>query len=210
MMNFCFVNVSLMPSSLYFSLYPWVCKYGVFPVGHPEVLYGKDIPDQVQGFIKCKVLPPANLFHPVLPMRVNGKLLFPLCKTCAEGSLQRTCTHSDEERAFVGTWVSLELEKAVSMGYKVLERYSAWHFAETTQYNPETHDGGLWANYINLWLKEKQQADGYPAWCETDGDREKYVEDYYTHEGILLEPGKIKRNEGLRTLSKMMLNRYVR
>ena len=190
-----------------FSLYPWVCKYGVFPVGHPEVYYGEDIPDHIQGFIKCKVLPPSDLFHPVLPMRVNGKLLFPLCGKCAEESHQATCPHTDKERAFIGTWVSLELEKAVEMGYQVLERYSAWHFPETTQYNPETMEGGLWAEYINLFLKEKQQADGYPSWCKTEADKKKYVQDYFDHEGIQLDPTKIVRNEGLRTLAKLMLNR---
>ena len=83
-------------------------------------------------------------------MRVKGKLMFPLCQKCAEDMVQGDCTHSDEERALLGTWVSLELEKAVQMGYVILERYSAWHFPETTQYDPVTHEGGLWADYINL------------------------------------------------------------
>ena len=190
-----------------FSLYPWVCKYGLFPIGHPKVYHKEDIPDNVQGLMKCKILPPAQLFHPVLPARVNGKLVFALCRTCAEEGCQENCTHTDEERAMTGTWVTLEIDKAVSLGYKILHKYSAWHFPETTQYDPETQDGGLWAEYIDLWLKLKQEASGYPKWCKSEADCEKYVRDYVEKENIQLDKGNIRKNEGLRSLSKLMLNR---
>ena len=40
-----------------------------------------------------------------------------------------------------------------------------------------------------------------------DPDKQrKYVEDYFAREGIRLDPAKIKKNPGLRTLAKMMLN----
>ena len=53
----------------YTSLYPYTCKYGIYPLGHPEIYYGEDIPDSVQGLLKCKMVPPSNLFHPVLPIQ---------------------------------------------------------------------------------------------------------------------------------------------
>ena len=45
------------------SLYPHVCKYGKFPVGHPVVDVGdacKDIQTCLgkEGLIKCTILPP--------------------------------------------------------------------------------------------------------------------------------------------------------
>ena len=187
----------------YTSLYPYVCKYGMFPLGHAEVYWGDDIPDKVHGLLKCKVLPPSSLYHPVLPCKINGKLMFPLCYTCALNTVQVPCTHSDEERAFVGTWVTLEIEKAVEKGYKIVDKYSAWHFPNTTQYNPETGTGGIWGEYTNMWLKLKQEADGYPSWCHTEADRQQYVADYYDHEKIKLDPSKIERNEGLRSLAKV-------
>ena len=49
------------------SLYHWVCKYGLFTLGHPTVLYKDDIPDRVQGLLKCKILPPSHLYHLLLP-----------------------------------------------------------------------------------------------------------------------------------------------
>jgi hypothetical protein len=68
------------------SLYPWVCKYIKFPVGHPTIhLYCGDIPAMLakEGLVRCMVLPPRDLYHLVLPYRCNGRQLFCLCSTCA-------------------------------------------------------------------------------------------------------------------------------
>ena len=193
----------------YTSLYPYICKYGLFPIGHPEIYIGDKIPSKVCGLMKCKVLPPPQLFHPVLPYRARGKLLFPLCRTCAKNNFQGKCPHEDpKDRALTGTWVTLELDKAVSLGYVIVQKYEAWHFPFITKYDSQTKKGGLWASCINLWLKEKQQADGWPSWVKTDEDKQKYVEDYSKHEGIQLDPSRIERNEGLRSLSKLMLNAH--
>ena len=106
------------------SLYPWVCKYGEFPIGHPSIITENFIQDWTKedyfGVIKCRVVPPRKLFHPLLPFRCNGKLLIPLCRTCAEQMHVNGCHHSDDERALDGAWVSLELYKAIKLGYKVL------------------------------------------------------------------------------------------
>jgi hypothetical protein len=69
------------------SLYPYICKYGKFPVGHLEVYVGADCPPDCvdrEGIIKCKVLLPRELYHPVLPYKSNSKLMFPLCSACAD------------------------------------------------------------------------------------------------------------------------------
>jgi hypothetical protein len=189
------------------SLYPYVCKYGIFPVGHPEISFGNDIPNDVFGILKCKILPPQDLIHPVLPYRTRNKLTFPLCRTCAEQNHQALCPHAlPEERALIGTWVTIEIDKALSLGYKIMEKYEAWHFPSTTQYDPSTKTGGVWSQCIDLWLKQKQQASDWPTWCVTDEDKQQYISDYEKHEGITLEPDQIEKNEGLRSLAKLMLN----
>jgi len=53
--------------------------------------------------MKCKVLPPWKLYHPVLQYKSNSKLMFPLCSSCADTMNQDDCTHSDEERHIFGT-----------------------------------------------------------------------------------------------------------
>jgi hypothetical protein len=59
------------------SLYPYVQKYGQFPIGHPQIITEnfRNV-DNYFGLIYCRILPPRKLYHPVLPYHTNGKLLF--------------------------------------------------------------------------------------------------------------------------------------
>ena len=191
------------------SLYPYVNKYACYPTHHPEIYVGSDIPEHVEGLVKCKVLPPPSLYHPVLPYRTRGKLTFPLCRTCVESGIRRPCIHTDvEDRALTGTWVTSELQKACQLGYQILQRYEAWHFPHTSQYSPETRSGGIWASFIDRWVGLKQQASGYPQDVRTAEEKQAYVDDYERHEGIRLDPQKIEKNEGLRSLAKLMANSH--
>ena len=103
------------------SLYPYVCKHKSYPVDQPKILTTENINmgniRQYEGIFKCKVLPPDDLFHPVLPVHCNGKMMFPLCMKCAEDSSDK-CSHSKEDRSLVGTWVTFELFKALDCGYR--------------------------------------------------------------------------------------------
>ena len=60
--------------------------------------------------------------------------------------------------------------------------------------------------YVNKFLKLKQQADGWPRTAQTEEEKRKYVEEYEEREQIKLDPDSIKRNPGIRCLSKLMLN----
>ena len=189
------------------SLYPWVNKTCVYPKGHPTFFSHPGHTDirPYFGLIQCKVLPPRDLYHPVLPYRQEGKLLFPLCASCVKEEMpkrpwERTakCNHTDEQRVLTGTWCSPELSKAVDLGYEVQYIYEVWHFKETCE--------GLFADYVNTWLKIKQEASGWPAGVETEEQKQAYIQDYYKREGIQLEYHKIEKNPGLRTLAKTMLN----
>ncbi|CAF1070557.1 unnamed protein product, partial [Brachionus calyciflorus] len=110
------------------SLYPFVQKYCNYPIAHPLLLTENfDDVKKYFGVIKCKVLPPRGLYFPVLPSRINGKLVFPLCRTCAQ--LQQTkCNHSIEEKCLEGTWVTLEVQEALRQGYQIVEIYEVWHW----------------------------------------------------------------------------------
>ena len=144
---------------------------------------------------------------PVLPAKINGKLLFTLCNTCAKTRLQTQCHHNHDERALVGTWVTDEVKKAIQMGYKIEKIYEVWHFDRVEQYDPETKMGGMFKEYIDTFLKMKQEASGWPSWCQTEKDKQRYIQDYFDKEGILLDYTRIKKNPGLRALAKLMLNR---
>uniref|UniRef100_A0A183BX33 DNA-directed DNA polymerase n=1 Tax=Globodera pallida TaxID=36090 RepID=A0A183BX33_GLOPA len=43
---------------------------------------------------------------------------------------EKKCEHDDEERALLGTFTSIELRKALELGYKVTHFYRAYHFED--------------------------------------------------------------------------------
>ena len=79
-----------------------------------------------------------------------------------------------------------------------------WHFTETIQYDKTTGTGGIFAKYIGVFLKIKQESSGYLHWCKTGKDIEKFKSDYYQAERILLEH--VEKNKGMRAIAKIMLN----
>ena len=106
-----------------------------------------------------------------------------------------------------GTGVTDELKKALEKGYVVQRIYEVWHFDETQQYDPKTKTGELFTDYVNTFLKMKQEASGWPEWCQNENDRWNYIRDYHEKEGILLDYNNIK-NPALRALAKLMLNSF--
>lgn len=61
-------------------------------------------------------------------------------------------------------------------------------------YDPESNTGGIFTEYINTFLKIKQEASGHPTTCMDEESREAYIADYKRVEGIELDPGKIVYN----------------
>ena len=45
---------------------------------------------------------------------------------------------------------------------------------QITRYNQETGEGGIFANYINKFLKLKAETSGYPSWVRTPNDQDQY------------------------------------
>ena len=189
------------------SLYPWVNKTCKYPVGHPDIIT-KDFGDirDYFGIVKVKVLPPQGLYHPVLPYRSNGKLKFPLCRTCGDTESLTLCVCPERDRAFIGSYVTVELHEALAAGYKILKIYEVYHWPQSTQYDPVSKTGGLFTTYINVFLKIKQESSGWPEGCITEADKAFYIQEYFEKEGIQLDPSKICLNPGMRVTAKALLN----
>ena len=194
------------------SLYPWVNKNCTYPIGHPTIITQPT--DQSLytyfGIATVDILPPPGLFHPLLPVRSGHKLTFPLCRACvqteqAQPMLTRTryCTHSDADRTLRGTWCTPELVKAIEKGYTLIKIHEVWHFPEHQRRK------GLFANYVNNWLKVKQESAGWPAWCQTLQQKRDYILRYKQQEGIRLDIASIAKNPGRKATAKLMLNRYL-
>ncbi|XP_026288119.2 uncharacterized protein LOC113213310 [Frankliniella occidentalis] len=195
------------------SEYPNANLRGRYPYGHPEI-YLEDVPDmplpdQWNGMIKCTVLPPRDLFLPVLPYKCGGKLMFPLCRTCAEKECTKACHHTPLERQMTGSWCAPELLLAIQeKGYELLKVHEVHQYPGTLQYDPQTKEDGLFSAYVRCFMALKIQASGWPADCTTDELKAKYVEDTLEHDGVVLDPSKMIKNPALRTLSKLMCNSF--
>ena len=192
------------------SLYPWTNKNCFYPVGHPVIIHEPGPTDisSYFGLVKCNILPPYGLYHPVLPYRSGGKLTFPLCRTHVEQDQPKPltersyrCRHTDAQRCLVDTWPTPEMQEAINRGYRIQHVYEVWHFPR----NSNT----MFSSYVDTFLKIKQEASGWPEWVGDDADkRRQYLDDYKAKEGIQLDPDKIDKNPGRRSLAKMMLNSF--
>ena len=193
------------------SLYPWVNKTQEYPIGHPKIIANNVNQDihQYFGMAKVDILPPYNLYHPVLPYRHKGKLTFPLCRACMEEEMPKpllkklcVCHHTPEQRTLHGTWCTPEIQKAVELGYTLIKIHEVWHFP------PEQRQVGLFAKYVDTWLKIKQESAGYPAWAVTRQEKAQYVRQYKEKEGIALDPSLVIKNPGRKATAKLMLNSF--
>ena len=194
------------------SLYPWLNKTQMYPVGHPTIITTPENQDinAYFGMAKVDILPPPLLSHPGLPYRHRGKLTFPLCRSCTEEEtpkelLDRSChcSHTLEQRV-LRIWCTPEIIKAVEQGYELIRIHEVWYFPE------EKRKAGLFAEYVNTWLKIKQESPGYPSLATTPEQKKQYVQDYYAKEGIQLDSTLIVTNPGRKATAKLMLNSFWR
>jgi len=159
----------------------------LFPCGVYERICSTDIKSldisDYFGIIKCTVRAPNNLKFGVLPVRhpESRKLVFPL--------------GLDKSGLMQGTWVVKEVQTALEYGYKMVAIHEVWHYRQKDY---------LFTDYVNFFLKLKQQASGYPAWVKSEDDKRLYVEQYKRQEGITLET--VEKNPGMRAVAKLYLN----
>jgi hypothetical protein len=160
-----------------------------------------------EGLIKCWIVPPNRLYHPVLPFRCNNSLLFCLRKTCAiEQNTASRCKHETiAERALVGTWVIYDVRRAVENIYQLVEVYEVYEY-EVTQYDPQKNEGVIFIEYINTFLKLKTEGSRYPNWVRSPEDEDRYIHNFNASDGILSDKDAIRPNTAKRTFAKLCLN----
>ncbi|KAK3926595.1 putative DNA polymerase [Frankliniella fusca] len=196
------------------SEYPNANLRGEYPYGHPTLYLEGDPhmppPDTWNGVVKCTVLPPRDLYLPVLPYKAKGKLMFPLCRTCVDQENTEMCHHNDpKQRQLTDTWCAPELLLALrEKGYKLVAVHEVYQYPNTSKYNPDTREDGLLSAYVRRFMALKIQASGWPADCDTEEKKAQFVEDTLKHDGVVLDPTKMEKNPALRALSKLMLNSF--
>ncbi|KAL3087083.1 hypothetical protein niasHS_005322 [Heterodera schachtii] len=162
-----------------------------------------------RGFLFCRVLPPTaeelGDREPLLPYRTqaDGRLIFGLCSRCAELRQQRICHHAERERAWTAAYTHAELNRALSIGYRVLNVHEVWHYERWASLD---NGNGLFTEYVNTFLRLKAEASGWPAGCDTEAARAEHIRQFAEQEGIHHRPDNIGHNPGLRQLAKDLLN----
>ena len=80
--------------------------------------------------------------------------------------------------------------------------HEIWHFPKDQRVE------GLFARYVDTWLKMKQESSRRPSHLHTLEELQNYINHFEAHEGIQMEPGKIVKNAAKRSLAKLMMNSF--
>lgn len=118
----------------------------------------------------------------------------------------KQCNHENQDdRSFIGTWVSDEIKMALKKNYKIIKVYEIWHY-KMEQYDINTKTGGLFTEYIDNFFKLKIAASGFPASVTNESEKDQYIQKLFDVEGISLDKETIEFNAGLKTITKLILN----
>ena len=195
------------------SLYPSIRFVKYFPVGEHHVVIDNEIiincieeemkkePEQrICGFVKCKILPPTDMFFPVLPIRLHEKLMFVLCLECAKlKNHNEICNHPEKKRLLFGTWCLHDIYKALEHGYKIHKTYELIYYEKKMR---------IFEDYISKFFVLKTQYSGVNE-CENHETSRKELSNYLLQQfGILVkwEDIPIEKNEAMRYVMKLILN----
>ena len=74
-----------------------------------------------------------------------------------------------------GAWVTDKFRLAVDKGFRILDMSEVYEY-QVTRYDPETREGGLFADYTNTFLKLNAETSGYPDWVRSPAEEERYME----------------------------------
>jgi len=196
------------------SLYPWA-QTQEYPIGHPKVI---NIPadkrdvywqkaEQIpwKGFIKVIILPPKQLNSspPVLALKIDQRLLFPLCRKCAEdypngGKLiGYNCLHADEQRSFVWSGTTIELAEALKQDYVVIKVYSGLEYEEFSN--------SIFKGFVADLMALKIHASGFDG-IEDPDEQDIYILENKSRFNIIIDKNKMKPDAAKRSLSKLTIN----
>jgi len=110
------------------------------------------------GILLVRVLAPQTLRRALLPYRTkDGRLTFPLCAKCADEMRQlEPCPHQALlERSWVSGFTHIELNRALQLGYTVIEGYEVWNYKNWARPGGQGIEAPLFEDYINMFLKMK-------------------------------------------------------
>jgi hypothetical protein len=163
------------------SLYPTVMALDQYATGfrryRPNTTVEDILEDRFIGLVKCQVIPPKDLYLPVLPSRKNKKLLFEL-------------------NEFEGVYTTIELRLALQKGYKI-------NILSATEYD---RTDKLMCDYVSFFLKLKTQYSGKKSDDEVEELNRYHEKIGLNMDYIRLTSEECEENKGLKQMAKLCLN----
>ena len=112
--------------------------------------------------------PPRDTKYPFLLHRTKDKRsVATLCVKCAEDQAISSCNHNDIDRFIRGTFTTVEINYAISLGYKVHYIFECWHWDSQEL---------IFKKMMQLLMKKKVMYSGFPADCITQHDKQSYCD----------------------------------
>ena len=109
---------------------------------------------------------PTNLEFPFLTHHTKDSIsVAALCKTCAQDQTLTSCNHQDMQKFITGNYTTLEINYALSLGYKIKHIYEVWHWAKRAP---------IYKTFMQLLLRKKVMYSGFPDDIETESDKASY------------------------------------
>ncbi|CAI4223160.1 unnamed protein product [Auanema sp. JU1783] len=200
---------------------PGICmKLDEYPSGPFRRLHGEyfKVPitestglGDAKGLVYCQVslfwvLPPKELFVPVLQYKWDGEVILTLCRTCAEQKNYKLCQHCDAERILDGTWTTFELQLALEQGY-VITRAIHWNdwMKFSANERGEKQTSGIFSDFVDAVLGNKIASAGYPARLNNDMEREKYIVELTNRYAIPIDKDIVHRNAVAQSIDDALL-----
>ena len=204
------------------SLYSHIVLTNIFPTGKYEVLLHKnDLKHNItllwgKFYYKgesmsgdaahVKILAPSHLYRPFLPYRLNDEFShLALCKECLRHKRSQHCKHvSKEKRCFISCYQITDLEKAVELGYEILEWYEIHHYKKREN---------IFAEFVKILAAQKLrntnifETDSYAKKIEICNDINQKMK-FSNDPDLRLEPHSVTVNSAQKELFKMMLNSF--
>ena len=193
------------------SFYPFMMSMIEFPVGHPIIRRGdescRDLlrglerkGEKFIGLCQIRVLAPGNLMIPSLAHKIDGKLMFFLCRACSsDRHVQRKSSeHSDMERSWIDIYTSIDVTRALVLGYTIMEYKEVWYYPKRGKW--------LFRDFILNIVQRKIECSGFLVHCSTDELHSSYVKELEDKCGIKTSVDRIKNDPAGHYLNKIMAN----
>ena len=161
------------------SQYPDIALKHDFPIEKFQVLIGNELKEimvhnhtlmfqnkELYGLILLTIEAPQNLEFPFLTHRTKDSVsVAALCKTCAQNQTLSNCKHKEMEKYLTGNYTTLEINYALSLGYKIKNIYEAWHWPKKAP---------IYKTFMQLLLRKKVMYSGFPDSVKTENEKSAY------------------------------------